>query len=217
MGYGLRTGVSYCEVAGQLLFLDVGRDRYFCLSETSEAAFRRVVQGTQATAADAAALAGMIGDGLLVPGVSSRSCPPIPRPRASLIELLDGSSSITATLGAIASLTRARAALRLLGLGPTLAKLPQRVGTPSNAEQEATAMQVASAYQQAGLLVTALDRCLPRSIAVAHRCRRLGIPVDLVLGVRLQPFAAHCWVQLGDTIVNDRLDKVRNFTPILVR
>jgi hypothetical protein len=217
MGFGLRAGISYCEVAGQLLFLDVRRDRYFCLSETSEAAFKRVAQGAEAAAPDAAALAGMIGDGLLVPGAPLRPCPPVSHPQASLIDALEGGSSNAATLGAIAGLARARAALRLLGLARTLARLPPPIGTASDAKQAANTMQVAAAYQQAGLLVTALDRCLPRSIAVAHRCRRLGIPVDLILGVRLQPFAAHCWVQLGETIVNDRLDKVRNFTPILVR
>ncbi|MDC7810149.1 lasso peptide biosynthesis B2 protein [Sphingomonas koreensis] len=217
MGFGLRAGVSYCEVAGRLLFLDVRRDRYFCLSEASEAAFRRVAQGAEAAAPDAAALAGMIGDGLLVPGAPPRRCPPVPQPQRSVVDALEGVSSSVATLGAIAGLVRARAALRLLGLARTLARLPPAIGTPSEAEQEANTIQVAAAYQQAGLLVTALDRCLPRSIAVADRCRRLGIPVDLILGVRLQPFAAHCWVQLGATIVNDRLDKIRNFTPILVQ
>ncbi|MES1973355.1 MAG: lasso peptide biosynthesis B2 protein [Pseudomonadota bacterium] len=217
MGFGLRAGVSYCEVAGQLLFLDVRRDRYFCLSGTSEAAFRRVAQGAEVDAADAAALASMIGDGLLLPGASPGPCPPVPCARVSLVDQLEVSTDTAATLGAVASLARARAALRLLGLERTLARLPPIIGVPRNAEQDANARLVAAAYQQAGLLVTALDRCLPRSIAVAHRCRRIGIPVDLILGVRLQPFAAHCWVQLVDAVVNDRLDKVRNFTPILVR
>lgn len=216
MGFGLRAGVSYCEVAGQLLFLDVRRDRYFCLSETREAAFRRVARGVEVDADDVAMLAGMIGDGLLVTGTPPRPCAPVPRPRTSLVDQLEASGRLAATLGAILNLTRTRAALRLLGLERMLARLPVADGITGNRDQAAKAMQVAATYQQAGLLVTALDRCLPRSIAVAHRCRRVGIPVDLILGVRLQPFAAHCWVQLGDAVVNDRLDKVLNFTPILV-
>jgi len=39
---------------------------------------------------------------------------------------------------------------------------------------------------------------------------------ELVLAVKLQPFAAHAWVQWQDLVVNDRVDAVRDFTPILV-
>ncbi|RYM07421.1 lasso peptide biosynthesis B2 protein [Sphingobium cupriresistens] len=39
---------------------------------------------------------------------------------------------------------------------------------------------------------------------------------DVVLGVQLGPFSAHCWVQHEDRLVNDRVDMVRTFTPILV-
>ena len=38
----------------------------------------------------------------------------------------------------------------------------------------------------------------------------------LVFAVMTRPFAAHCWVQLDETVLNDRLDHVRKFTPILV-
>jgi hypothetical protein len=36
-----------------------------------------------------------------------------------------------------------------------------------------------------------------------------------VFGVRTAPFAAHCWVQYDDYIVNDRPEYVADFTPIL--
>ena len=39
--------------------------------------------------------------------------------------------------------------------------------------------------------------------------------VQDVIGVSLYPFAAHSWVQCGTALVNDRLDRVRHFTPIL--
>ena len=44
----------------------------------------------------------------------------------------------------------------------------------------------------------------------------LGLPADFVIGVSLHPFAAHSWVQWGTVLVNDQLDAVRHFTPILV-
>jgi len=32
----------------------------------------------------------------------------------------------------------------------------------------------------------------------------------------VRPFQAHCWVQFEDHVLNDHLDNVRNFTPILI-
>ena len=44
----------------------------------------------------------------------------------------------------------------------------------------------------------------------------LGIEANLVLGVRRKPWAAHAWVQAGNTVLSDYCDIVRPFTPILV-
>lgn len=40
MGYRLRSGISFCDVSGQLLFLDIVADRYFCLQPEAERGFR---------------------------------------------------------------------------------------------------------------------------------------------------------------------------------
>lgn len=76
--------------------------------------------------------------------------------------------------------------------------------------------QAASLFKLGSLLATPLDHCLPRSVWAAHCLLDRGILPDLIFGVRLNPFSAHCWVQCGETVMNDRLDDVRNYTPILV-
>lgn len=38
----------------------------------------------------------------------------------------------------------------------------------------------------------------------------------LVFGVKLDPFAAHCWVQTADLLINDRADNVERFEPVRV-
>jgi Transglutaminase-like superfamily len=43
----------------------------------------------------------------------------------------------------------------------------------------------------------------------------LGVWPTVVLAVRTQPFAAHSWAQHEHWLVNDRIDHVRKFTPIL--
>src|SRR5690606_15762288 len=42
-----------------------------------------------------------------------------------------------------------------------------------------------------------------------------GHVVNWVFGVRTWPFNAHCWLQLGDLLLDDDLDRVRQYTPIL--
>lgn len=71
-------------------------------------------------------------------------------------------------------------------------------------------------FHRAGLLMTPLDQCLVRSFALALALRRLEITCNLVIGVKVHPFAAHSWVQSGSVLLNDRIDTVRDFTPILV-
>jgi hypothetical protein len=36
-----------------------------------------------------------------------------------------------------------------------------------------------------------------------------------VFGVKVEPFGAHCWVQEDDCLLNDTIDYVRRFTPIM--
>jgi hypothetical protein len=38
----------------------------------------------------------------------------------------------------------------------------------------------------------------------------------LVFGVKLEPFAAHCWIQTGSLILNDSVDNVERFGPVRV-
>ncbi len=37
-----------------------------------------------------------------------------------------------------------------------------------------------------------------------------------VFGVRMDPFNAHCWVQAGEVVLNETVDEVRSYTPIMV-
>src|SRR3546814_7368922 len=61
------------------------------------------------------------------------------------------------------------------------------------------------------------DRCLVQSLATCALLRRQGVPCRFAIGVRSRPFAAHAWVELDAQVVNDDLENVRQFTPILVQ
>jgi len=58
--------------------------------------------------------------------------------------------------------------------------------------------------------------CLQRGFMLHFHLRRNGVDARWVFGVRTWPFLAHCWVQVGDRIVGDTLERTGGFTPIMV-
>jgi hypothetical protein len=118
---------------------------------------------------------------------------------------------------AAAALALAPIRLRLFGLDGVVARLRSRKRRMRPAAHpERTLAAVATAFARLRYVATAHDKCLTRSLALAGRLLDTGMAPDLVIGVKLQPFAAHAWVQCDGRLVNDRLDIVCDFTPILV-
>ncbi|MFT4054927.1 MAG: lasso peptide biosynthesis B2 protein [Novosphingobium sp.] len=70
------------------------------------------------------------------------------------------------------------------------------------------------ALQTAERFLLRRDTCLLRSLALHAMLARRKLPATLVFGVKLHPFEAHCWVQRGQTLVNDTVERVGLFVPI---
>lgn len=211
----LRPGLTYADAGGRLIFLDVRADRYFCLDREAEAAFR-------AFACDGSAPGNESADrfGLTVPSIGAPrlgACTPPPVPVAEPTGPVPHPAGMIQTLRALAALQMARLTIRLRGLAPALAaferaKRRSRLRRASPDELAATL----AGFRNAELFATTADACLDRSCAIGRHLLAQNLEASLVFGVRLGPFAAHCWVQHGDVLANDKLDVVRTFTPILV-
>lgn len=46
--------------------------------------------------------------------------------------------------------------------------------------------------------------CLQRSAATTIVMRRHGHKAEMIIGVQMTPFKSHAWVEIGNTIVNDK-------------
>ena len=57
--------------------------------------------------------------------------------------------------------------------------------------------------------------CLFDSLALVEFLAPYGLFPTWVYGVEAEPFNAHCWIQEGDVLFNDLVDRVRLFTPIM--
>jgi hypothetical protein len=60
------------------------------------------------------------------------------------------------------------------------------------------------------------DKCLLNSFALSEFLALYGLHTQWIFGVSVSPtFSAHCWLQLGHTVVNDSCYHVLKFTPIM--
>jgi hypothetical protein len=57
--------------------------------------------------------------------------------------------------------------------------------------------------------------CLFDSLALLNFLAKYDLFPTWVFGVQSEPFAAHCWVQQNEVLLNDTVDRVSLYTPIL--
>jgi hypothetical protein len=60
------------------------------------------------------------------------------------------------------------------------------------------------------------NKCLRTSLELTDYLSRRGFFPRIVFGVKADPFHAHCWVDLSGTLLNDEIDIIGRFKPILI-
>lgn len=58
--------------------------------------------------------------------------------------------------------------------------------------------------------------CLYDSLSFFFFCRLHGLRPDVVIGIRAEPFAAHCWTQIEGIILNDVPANILQYRPIML-
>ena len=219
MALSLRAGVTFCESGGRFIFLDLRNDRYLALSGDAEQAFTMISRGEELDPNSARAAERLVEDGLLERSSAASKARPCAAPPEATISLADerGAAHSAAVAHAAARVAFSAAASRLLRLETRVDQLKRRKAKMvERGLHEGALLRIARAFNLLDLLTTPHDQCVPRSLALAHALLDRGIAPSLIFGVRLRPFGAHSWVQVDNLLVNEALDEVRNFTPILV-
>jgi hypothetical protein len=216
----LRHNLYWCESGGRAVFLDVDADRYFCLPRSANDAFL-ALQGGAGETSGHEPLQTLVERGLLIESPSRGAIPkpplieePIrdfPLDPARRPGLLESARALFHELGA-AWLLRTRPFHRAISI--VSERSSRRRHPPGDPERRLDA--IVRAADTVAYVTRAHDRCLVRALAVHAACRRDGIRPKLVFGVIAHPFAAHCWVQLGGTVLVGGFEQARLYTPILV-
>jgi hypothetical protein len=137
-------------------------------------------------------------------------------------EALDDDSRITAPLFIrfVAAAVRARLELKYRTFETVVARVrlrgeAARASSHSVSEQELHRLIGAFAKLRP-FFFTAKDACLFDALSLSEFLAGYGVYPHWVFGVQSRPFAAHCWLQLGDRLLNDTIDHVKRYTPIMV-
>ena len=215
MHYRMREGLSWCTSEGRPVFLDLASDRYFRLRPEDERAFQIWARSEATTGYEPA---GLVRAGILVACRAPE--PPRPRtevtmPTVDLGEESGGRAHPVAMLRAAIAQRRAAKAVRAGKLGALIAEIAREPSRSTARDGEGTARRIAAAFASTPLSFRKAGQCVPRALAAHHLCRRHGVATRLIFGVRLEPFAAHCWLQFGQTVVVGDLEQARLFIPIL--
>ncbi len=212
--------VHFCMTGGRAIFLDLHRNRYFALPSAANARFAQIVgDGRMGTlSADVlrqiATGENVAADMIRLPDSTSSTAAADP----TCDRLAEPETPVPTRLVVLAWMTGLTAKL-LVRLFPLRALLARLGGVPSHEGRDLDYQdmdRIAAAFRKAGLLMPSDGNCLPLTLAFVWLCRRFGHHPALVIGVRVNPFAAHCWSQFGATVLNDSCERVRPFQPILI-
>lgn len=214
MDYTFAPGVHACLADGRLVILNVRADRYLMLPPEVEQSVLRLVNGHASAPADSAIHQRLCTGGLVLQRSRDRGLRLCNEsvPTSSLIDGGWPRPNFSTVINNAAYVVMAMAMLRVRGLDHALRRVEN---VPTAADDADDVSRVAGGFAELRLVVRSLDRCLPLSIALALAAKKHHRDIRLVLGVACHPFRAHAWVQHGPIVLNDRLDTVRTFTPIL--
>lgn len=221
--YVVRDDLSFCRVDEHFVFLDIGSDRYFRLPHSMEKALASHLEGNQVSDPD---ITRLIEQRILVeqrgaatdnrrtiqPAARSAMEAPLPVQGLRFIEVLE----------VFAIVLRTRLELKLCTLRHVLdglcADSPVQTAqaAPLPASLEHRLSNAAAIYRRARLYIPIDMRCLLDSVAMAKFLRKRQLYAHVVFGVALDPFSAHCWVQLDNCVLNDTVGNVSSHTPIRV-
>jgi len=214
MPLGLRPGLSFGIADGRAIFLDWHIDRYLCLPALLNARFLSLLGDPNAPAPVEEALRSLLRRDAPVPIAPAEITPAT----TDLVPL-----ELAVSPGLAISMCVAQAVGRFWSKRPLRERLAgvaqrQRHIRENVPEQEALERisRLIAAFASTRFWFDAQDRCLDQSIVLSHMLAAHGLRSSLVFGVRPRPFSAHCWLQRGPVVLNDRLDMIKAYVPVHV-
>jgi hypothetical protein len=214
MTYDLSPGVWLAWVGPDLVALTLSDGQYLCLPDLAAQVAARpdgLVEVPDREIAGELVAAGLLGPAQAAHGAAAAPITPARRD-------LSLAPAHRTGRGAAAGLGRAWLAMVRHYYGRPLRRLvaeARRARPPSpRTDDQGLARRVAD-FEALLPWAPLQGECLFRSFMLLNFLRADGYDATWVFGVRTWPFQAHCWLQAGEVVLDDVLDRVKPFTPIL--
>lgn len=199
------------DAGGDLVILDVRSDRYLC---SPAGADLRLGEGRDALHTDDAELAAELAAAGLLAAAADGG--PGRRPVRPRRDIPAGPAGLTG--GDMAAAGVAVLDVQLAYAGRSLASLIETVrrrrAPPPDGPSDGLVRTV-QAFRRWAPFTPLPAKCLLRSFMLLRALRRAGEDAVWVFGVTTRPFSAHCWLQVGDTVLDDHWERLARYEPIV--
>jgi len=236
--YSLREQAFMCLSGRFYVILDLARDKYFCIEKQQFDSIKHLIGARNRpteiaadfkssiveTSGHSSLVAELLQSGLLVesPKACKAGDSPLPRIAAEAFDRDGGRVSalrcITYLPAFIASAISANNSLRNMPLVQTVHRVAERKRQPrrdAKATSSSKTRRLVAAFDQLRPFYDRRYLCLFDSLALLDFLGSYGLFPMWVFGVQSEPFAAHCWVQEDGVLLNDTIERVNRYTPIM--
>lgn len=217
--------VHFCYRGDAVVFLDLKQDDYTFVGAEGAAALRGLssLDSSMITPERRAALNELLEGGLLT---TDRNAGRAVAPTISALAtqpLLDdeGASAARISPGHVwnffVASTMASARLRWGHLHQTIARVQRRKTSQASQPIDIDrSRELVAIFGRLRALFPRRYLCLYDSLALIEFLACYGIFPSWIFGVRLEPWAAHCWVQEAGYIFNEDIEEAAGYTPVMV-
>lgn len=225
-GYFLPSHVHFCQRGDACVFLDLRQDDYTLVNGSAAAALRALSTQTndaQPTRDFSEELSELLKGGLLITQSHNGKVVAPTRIELAVEHLVDRETlrdqpvSVGHIMTFFAACTTARASLRWKKIEATVMSVANRKARHASDRplDLARAQQLTAAFLKLRGFFPGNYLCLFDSLALLNFLASYGVYPTWVFGVRLEPFAAHCWVQYRHYALNEEVEEAANYTPIM--
>lgn len=224
-----------CKAQGYWIILSVNRDKYLCVTHTDLASIGRRLHGWRdhtgtvekfpqfGVEADSL-IASLVSSGIITGNpndgkpFAESDCPACEKAMENLESNAPATHSIWSVIRFFLACVKIDWQLRRKQLSRILAKIERRrlrASSSVDIQNVIHASKLMAAFKDLRSLYPRPYLCLFDSLALLEFLASYRSFPRIVFGIVADPFQAHCWLQEGDVLLNDDLERVGKYKPIV--